>query len=229
MIVGEKATDFFDKLERVVSKPRFDSYKKNVSTNREALGRYIWNTSICESLYPSFQILEVGFRNAVHHEIAKSAKDQNWLINELSFLYEDEKEAIKSSKKSLMQRTGPITEDFLIAEMSFGFWTSLLDARYETMWHKIIAEVFPNMPRAIRTRGEASKLMNTVRRLRNAALHHHSIWHWKDLQTQHDQIHTLIGWLCSSIAKMAQRTDRFPEVYNLGGKQFTAIVHEISI
>jgi hypothetical protein len=49
------------------------------------------------------------------------------------------------------------------------------------MWPKIIVRVFPHMPRTQRTRKEASKHMNTVRKLRNAALHHHSIWHWHDL------------------------------------------------
>src|SRR5205823_4717441 len=136
----------------------------------------------------------------------------DWLMNAPGVLYEDELSAIQKSKASaamkLKGRT--LTEDILIAEMKFGFWTSLLDSRYETLWHKIIAGVFPHMPKTNRTRREASKLMNAVRRLRNASLHHHSIWHWSDLKAQHDQMRLLIGYICQSSSAIAAHLDRFP-------------------
>ena len=102
----------------------------------------------------------MGFRNAVHAEIALVTKTPEWLTNTPSFFYEDERSAILNSKESLLKRKRTLTEPLLVAEMSFGFWTSLLDARYETMWHKIIAGVFPSMPRSIRTRTEAARRMN---------------------------------------------------------------------
>jgi hypothetical protein len=212
------ATTFFNNLERVLSKDRFDSYKQSGAENAEALKLYLWNIALCESLYPSCQILEVGIRNAIHLEISKAIKEPNWLNQEHGFLYEDEQAAIKKAKESVRKRCGDCPEARLVAEMSFGFWTSLFDSRYETMWHKIIGGVFPNMPRIIRTRGEVSKRMNAVRRLRNAAFHHHSIWHWKDLEQQHKEIHTLIGWICTSISEIAIGIDRFPTIYNSGHK-----------
>ncbi len=221
------ASGFFSKFERMVSKPRLDSYKETGGTEHDALCRYLWNIALCESLYPSFQILEVGFRNAVHSEIAKHADDPEWLTKAL-FLWETEKDAVKKAKASLRERNRQVTEPLLVAEMNFGFWTSLLDARYEIMWHKIIAKVFPHMPKTMRTRGDASKLMNPVRKLRNAALHHHSIWHWRDLKEQHAQMHLLIGYLCDSMSKMAKQIDRFPEICRNGDKQFSAVAATIS-
>ena len=140
----------------------------------------------------------------------------------------DEKAAIQSAKADLSQRAKVVTEDFLIAELRFGFWTSLLDARYDKLWHKIVIDVFPHMPKTMRTRGDASKLMHTVRRLRNAALHHHSIWHWGDLQQQHLQMNLLISYICDSVAKMAKQMDRFPSVYSGGFKQFASAAANIS-
>jgi len=84
------------------------------------------------------------------------------------------------------------------------------------------------MPRKIRTRGEASKLMNVVRRLRNAALHHHSIWHWADLKAQHAQMQTGIDSISKSISDMCTRTDRFPAIYAAGAVQFVATAQAIS-
>ncbi|MGC3960474.1 MAG: hypothetical protein QM813_21860 [Verrucomicrobiota bacterium] len=212
-----KTMQFFAKLERVLSKDRFDSYRQTGKSDKDALTLHIWNTALCESLYPTFQMLEVGIRNAIHLEIAKTSKIGNWLNLELSGgLYEIELNAVKEAKEALKKRGQPTDEPRLVAEMSFGFWTSLLDSRYETLWHKIIKGVFPNMPSSVRTRSEASRRMNAVRRLRNAAFHHHSIWHWHDLQKQHADIHVLISWICDSAQKTAARIDRFPNVYSSG-------------
>lgn len=214
----------FQKLERVLSKQRFDSYKKPGHTEHESFSLYVWNTMLCESLYAPFQILEVGARNAIHSEIAVAIKQPEWLNIEHGFLHEDEKEAIKEAKQALAKRRSPCGEPELVAEMSFGFWTSLIDSRYETLWHKIIIGVFPHMPKHIRTRGEISKRMNAARKIRNAAFHHHSIWHWKDLKDQHFELRNLIRWICPSIDEMAFRIDRFPRIYRLGAKESTRIL-----
>jgi hypothetical protein len=214
------STDFFDILERSLSKTRFNGYRRH-GTERDALAKYLWNISLCESLCPSFQILEVAFRNSAHAEIANVLGEQEWLSNKPGFLYADELTVIERSRESIAMKR-PVTEDLLIADMSFGFWTSLLDSRYDRMWHKLIAKVFPHMPKTIRTRADASRLMNAVRRLRNAALHHHSIWHWQDLQSQHSQMQTLIGHICKPSAAIASRLDRFPTVFASGLPPFVA-------
>ncbi len=228
MTVEGGASGFFERLNRTLSPARFGSYKKQTGHDHDALCKYVWNTLICEALYPSFQILEVGFRNALHSEIAKRSGDQTWLMNGGVFLYEDERDVIAKSRSSALSRIPALSEDILVAEMNFGFWTTLLDARYDTIWHKIIKEVFPNMPRSSRTRKEASKSMNTVRRLRNAALHHHSIWHWSDLQRQHGEMHELIYWICASASKLAKEIDRFPLVYSQGHGHYSELCRRIS-
>ena len=218
----------FQKLERVLSKPRFDSYKQQGQNNSDAFYTYLWNTMLCEALYAPFQILEVGVRNAIHSEIGKNFKDSEWLKNENAFLHDMERAAVREAKLSLNKRMSNQNEPELVAEMSFGFWTSLLDTRYETLWHQIIVETFPHVPRAKRTRGEISKRMNAARRLRNAAFHHHSIWHWKDLQDQHHGIRELIRWICPSLDEMAYRIDRFPKIFRLGPRECARIAEDPS-
>ena len=219
------ARDFL-KLERVLSKSRFDSYKQNVKTEAEAFYLYAWNTMLCESLYVSFQILEVGVRNAIHEEVARVFGDNEWIKNEHAQLLDYEKQAIKEAKISLNKRMVPCDEPHLVAEMHFGFWTSLSDSRYETLWHKIILGVFPNIPKIFKTRAEISKRMSAARKLRNAALHHHSIWHWKDLKHQHHEIRNLIRWICPTLDEMAYNIDRFPKVYRQGSKECARIAGE---
>jgi hypothetical protein len=217
------ATDFLRDLVRSLSATRFSGYRHQAATDKDALCKYVWNTLLCESLCPGFQILEVSFRNAAHAEIFSVVGDPKWVTSEHGFLYEDERIAIQAGKRSVGGRGRAITEDLLIAEMKFGFWTSLLDARYDKLWHKIIQGVFPHMPRHIRTRGDASALMNTVRKLRNAALHHHSIWHWSDLEAQHAKMCTLIGYICKSSSVMLAEIDRFPKIYGGGPEMYEPI------
>ncbi len=216
----------FHQLERVLSKTRFDSYKRTVAGENEAFYLYVWNTMLCEALYSPFQVLEVGFRNSTHSEIAKAIGENEWLKKTHDFLHDEEKEAINSAKNSLFKRRIPCEEPELVAEMSFGFWTSLADSRYETLWHKIITGVFPHMPKTARIRNEISKRLNTARKLRNAAFHHHSIWHWKDLKDQHTEIRNLISWICPSLSEMAFRIDRFPRIYRLGPRECARILED---
>jgi hypothetical protein len=224
-----KSTAFLSVLKRSTSASRFDSYKQMGGTDRDALARYIWNAMLCESLYPGFHILEVAFRNAVHTEMATVKSDAAWLSGGAPFLYPEEQKKIAEARKSLAYRWKNCTEDTLVAETGFGFWTSLLDVRYDTMWPKIIGGVFPNMPRTVRTRANASKPMNTVRKLRNAALHHHSIWHWADLKVQHQQMHLLISYICTPSAALAKAIDRFPSVYSAGHQQYFAVADTLIV
>lgn len=166
---------FFKKIERTISTSRFDSYKLQGGSNEQALSKYLWNIALCESLYPVLHLIEVSYRNATHSAICASAAGENWLIKESQILYAGELEKIREAKAGLVNRGKKVTEPYLVSELSFGFWNSLLDSRYDKLWHKIIKDVFPNMPKTIRTRGDLSFLMSGIRNLRNSALHHHSI------------------------------------------------------
>ncbi len=210
------STAFFLELERTISKPRLDSYRQNGETSEEALCKYLWNVRLCEVLYAPLQMLEVGFRNALHTEVASATRTPEWLKSSLAILYSEELKKIEEAKRSLSDRKHMITEPFLVAEMSFGFWTSLLDARYDKLWHKIIANVFPNMPRHMRTRRDVSVIINRIRRLRNAALHHHSIWHWSDLEAHHADILRVLGWISPSLRALAVPVDQFQKAFREG-------------
>jgi len=217
MSAEDNSTEFLIRIRRSISVARFDSYKKSGCSDLSAFSTYLWNIQLCESLYTGFQILEVAYRNAVHREIGNALKCYDWLSAEPGFLYDSELQDIRDAKKEIQKiRSLPVTEPFLVAEMSFGFWTSLLDSRYDRMWPKIISGVFPNMPRTDRTRRDVSSLMQPVRKMRNKAMHHHSIWHWADISNQHSKMMMLIAYICSNSAKMAAVLDRFPKIYSNG-------------
>ncbi len=215
MLNTQESINFFADLQKSLSCRRFAGYCVRGSL-LDGFAKYLWNAHLCESLYPGFQLLEVAFRNRVHSRIGSAIGDPNWILNQRGILYQEEQEAIAKAKDSLTTAGLPVNEDYLVSEMKFGFWTSLLNSRYDRLWPKIIADVLPNMPRATRTRGDVSTLMNGVRRLRNAALHHHSIWHWADLKDRHNQMRLLISYICTPSAAIAEKIDRFPSIHSSG-------------
>jgi glutamine synthetase adenylyltransferase len=215
MLTTKESIEFFDNLRKSLSIRRFQGYTHRGS-DLDGFAKYLWNIRLCEALCPCFQILEVSFRNRTHALIGTACKQSNWISTGIQFLHADEQQAIIEAKETLARSSSPLTEDYLVAEMKFGFWTGLLNSRYEILWRKVIADVFPHMPKTMRTRDEASAMMNSVRRLRNEALHHHSIWHWRDLKEKHAQMRKLISYICASSDRIASNLDRFPEIHSAG-------------
>lgn len=202
----------------MLSAERFESYR-NLGTDTETLARNLWNIALCEALYPSLQAVEVAFRNRVHQTISDVCGDPDWIINP-AFLKRQEQETIESCKDDLRVRNRPVTTGYLIAELKFGFWTSLADARYDKIWHKIIRPVFPSMPGPIRTRGEVSTRLHSVRHLRNSVFHHHSIWHWANLTQQYADVYALLSWMEPAYATWVKSIDRFPQILAGGHRAY---------
>lgn len=210
---------FLSDFQRLVSFPRYDAFRDG-GTDVEALARYLWNTALCESLYPVFQILEVGFRNAVHSEIGIECGEPDWLLYPPKFLQLREVDAISQAITGLRKEQKPVDEPRMVAKLNFGFWTCLLDKPYDQLWHKIIRQVVPLMPRRIRTRQSLSSHLHSIRKLRNLAFHHHAIWHHPRLELVHQNSLEVIQWLSISLGSVNAVLDRFPAVLNGGSDAF---------
>jgi hypothetical protein len=210
---------FLSDFQRLVSIPRYDAFR-NGGNDVEALARYLWNTALCESLYPAFQILEVGFRNAVHSEIGIECGEPEWLLNPPAFLQLRELDTISQAITGLRKEQKPVDEPRMVAKLNFGFWTCLLDKPYDQLWHKIIRQVVPLMPRRIRTRQNLSSHLHSIRKLRNLAFHHHAIWHHPHLKRVHQNSLEVIQWLSISLGSVNAVLDRFPTVLDEGSNAF---------
>lgn len=211
--------NFENSFTRAVSCTRFAAFQKEDSY-KLGLARYLWNLALSEALYPSFHTLEVGFRNAAHREIGIWLAEPEWLSQTQSFLSPKELSKINSARTVLQQRRKDQTEARLVAELSFGFWTSMLDSRYDQIWPKIIVGVFPNIPKRIRTRQAISSMMHPIRRLRNLTFHHHAIWDRDDLASTHQNTLNLVGWLSVPLSLPLARIDRFSAVQLAGLKPY---------
>jgi hypothetical protein len=188
--------DDFGLIKKALSNERFESHRRDANEPDDTVfARYQWNAVICEHFYSPLRILEVTLRNSFDQAIAMRTKDGNWLTKVPGWLRESEQADVQEAHKFLTERRRTVTQPRVVQEMSFGFWTSLLNGRYEPLFHGIGAHVFPGMPRPQRTRGNASHRFESIRTLRNRIFHFRRIWNRTDLQADYDQILEAISWV----------------------------------
>ena len=123
---------FFDELSIIFSQERLDGYLGHAKCNNsksDALIAYSWNIELSQALYPALQILEITLRNSLHQALSTIFDTDHWF--ELSFLHEKERKQVDKAKDDLRKQKKRITSGRVVAELSFGFWTSLFDIRYE--------------------------------------------------------------------------------------------------
>lgn len=209
---------YFDLLRQAVSHERMETYCCNEDDeDLDLFARYVWNIQLSEALYPVLQNVEVVLRNSVHTAAAKAFNNKLWLDCNPNILKEKEQSCVEKAKKDLRKRGKQIEPGRLVAELNFGFWTSLFDVRYEqVLWPKLLKTAFPYMPRRILTRKTLSKQLNQVRHLRNRVFHHEPIWYLDNLLQQHHELLEVIGWINPALQQTVQSIDRFASVYHDG-------------
>jgi hypothetical protein len=180
-------------IKSAVSPARFESHRSsNFDTDEKVLARYKWNVQLSEGLYHPLQVLEIVFRNALDSAIR--AKNPNWMLHDPGWFQPQAKERWSKARATLTERsTRPLTHDRMVQELSFGFWTSLLNSKYESMFHSIGASVFPGMPSP--TRKVALVRFESIRTLRNRIFHFRRIWNRPDLIKDHAEILEAMGWI----------------------------------
>jgi hypothetical protein len=223
-------TQFASQLLQALSTERLAAYRGRLpasASDREVFGRYAWNITLSESLYPSLQILEIALRNTIHHAASNEFGQVDWFDMTGILRHKHELDAVSKAKLTLAQQNKPLDANRIVAEVSFGFWTSLLDRRYEqTLWPRLLKPAFPHMPRKQRTRDNLSKRFQKVRQLRNRVFHHEPIWHWRDLAQQHHDILEALSWIEPAAHDLVQVLDRFPQIHVQGAAPLTQALHK---
>lgn len=96
----------------------------------------------------------------------------------------------------------------VVAELSFGFWWSLLADEYNrTLWEPCLRHAFDGRVRRRRLHRELDEL----RRLRNRIAHHEPI-HARDLATDMERLVDTAGRISAVLRDHVEQTTRVPEV-----------------
>lgn len=206
------------------------------------IGNYLYNAELARGLHTVLNWAEISLRNHLWNCIrverpitSQGARGQihGWLqaVPPVLLLPEQERVAAVAAAQIQAARWRGIrrhkTEDLLIAELSFGFWTRLLDSSYanwrlparQRLWPDLLSRVFPNYVGSQRSRGSFYTRFSEIRMIRNRVFHHERIVHLAD-PLLYDRVVEAIGWMNRDIEAMliAEDRPRFVALHTAGAQ-----------
>lgn len=203
-------------LESKLSTPRMSRYLQACQGNRElAAQAYVHNMRLAESLVSIFHVLEVALRNGIQKEMTFASCRDDWYESwershnvGLRSLHAK----VSVAKQALARRGGGLVPGKIIAELSFGFWTSMFNRVTIRDLSKPLMKVFFHCPKAIRQPDLFRTRLNAARDLRNRCFHHEPLL-WKPLSELHREILEMIGWIDPVLAIWLRDHDQFPSAF----------------
>lgn len=203
-----------------ISATRLEAYRPPGESDLDMVVNYLWNMELSEALYPCLQTFEIALRNSIHAAFSEHHATEFWF--DRHDLLGWQRETLQEARDQLTTYQKPHEPGRIVAELPFGFWSSMFNSPYEQIWYAdraiLLEKVFPHIPRTLRTRKKISQRVERIRRLRNRVFHYEPVWNKTDLQERHDQIHEALAWINVEIRDVMVLSDRFDSVF--GGKQF---------
>lgn len=223
----------------VLSLDRLQPYRtpRDLAAWAPLIGRYLYNVELARALVPVLHWAEIALRNRLHGVIsaaypiggARSFLDVPcWLDADPPVLLPNERARVEQAKRTLLRVPGrTVTEGRLVAELSFGFWTHLLDGAYENwrvatrLWPALLDAAFPYCPAAQRTRRNVHSRFQEIKNVRNRAFHHRRISHQVSVP-MYDRFVETVGWIDPLVAgALAERErDAFVALLRAGAAPF---------
>ncbi|MEA2072065.1 MAG: hypothetical protein U9O86_00640 [Campylobacterota bacterium] len=177
--------------KRLQNYNNFDEYKQNIH--------------LSQHYYILLSIFEVSLRNSINNYFVLKISN-NWFESDI--LYKDTKLRIEEAKKKILQRKEILTHDKIIAELSFGFWTSLFRKSYSNLLRvKDLKAIFPNLPtkdKKIINRNTIDKELNEIRKFRNRIFHYEKITHKPKYNNIQNDIYTLLLYFDTQVYNFAK-------------------------
>jgi hypothetical protein len=212
-------------LHNAISLERLGRFQQSPGdTTLDMTACYFWNTALGSSLYTTMQALEVALRNSLHAAATAHFGTDMWMAPAFGVIHPQDHGQVY---KAIAKVQPNLTAGRVIHSFSFGFWTTLMDRRYDRrLWHPLVKTTFPAMPNQIRTRRDLSRRFNQIRELRNRVFHHERIWDWtynaRTLPQQHQDILEALGWISPALRDTIVLFDQFPTIYAAGPAPFKA-------
>lgn len=203
-------------LEKHFSAARLGRYRTARDGNETlAAEDYAHNLQLAEAMMPVLNTLEIALRNGIHARLTARYKRRDWWtawIDEPVFRWQNKE--IAGAIVKLSRRHEPQTPDKVIAELTFGFWSSLFNAQFQTILWKDLRLVFNRCPKELRQRHNISAALNQIRDLRNRIFHHEPLlWLQPPLPEHHAIGVTVVNWIDSSLSQWLADLDRLPTVW----------------
>jgi len=206
----------WNELEKHFSPARLGRYRAACGGDEaKAATAYVNNMLLAEAMMPMLSVLEIALKNGIHLRMSALYRRTDWWETwsaDKAFAWQYNE--VANAKNKLQRRAEMATPDKIVAELAFGFWSSLFNVAYQQILWKDLRLVFPRCPKPQRKRHTISSALNQIRDLRNRVFHHEQLlWLTPSLPDFHAKGVEVIGWLDPNLVPWLDRFDRLPATW----------------
>ncbi|GLW12893.1 hypothetical protein Misp01_80210 [Microtetraspora sp. NBRC 13810] len=211
-------------VTRTLSAERFAPYlAASGHAPERALRLYAWNIEMSAAFHGPLHVLEVSLRNALHNQLTSLCGRPDWWHSPAIGLDVTSAMKVDAAKRVVAALHVTPTPGHIVAELSFGFWGTLLSGKhtYEMrLWRPALHRAFPayHGPRR-----PLYQDLYHLRRLRNRIAHHEPI-HQRHLTADYDSILRILGYISPKTAEWVKVNERVSEVLGRRGGVCAAMV-----
>ncbi|HET9504378.1 MAG TPA: hypothetical protein VFO93_12620 [Hymenobacter sp.] len=239
----------FQNAPKFLSTPRLSPYlSASGGDEQKALLLYLDNLRLAQSFYIPLSFLEVALRNALHEVLERHFNSANWLLEQRKgFMIDnrltnrDYRTGKTTTNDKILRMVETAIRDFeerwnypppsgsvLIADLNFGFWTTLFSRTYFGLLQKRLLRAFSHWLHGTERETLYNKLKD-IRTFRNRVYHYEplcfekqskSILCFSQLQQLHATILELLGWLDPALPTWLAEADRVPDTLRTISKKY---------
>lgn len=201
-----------DNLEQLLSVKRLETYYKQFNGNKnKAIEYYQLNTQISESFYPLLSNLEIALRNSIHKSFSLRFGTESWFEN---IIFQELKDHVNIAKSKITKSKQFLTNDKIVAELTFGFWTSLFNKQYAQLFWKPLMFVFKDLEIELKHRDKIAYKLNNIRKFRNRIFHYEPICNdLIVLRLNYTSIIDILNWLDKDLVAWTLVNNQFGILY----------------
>lgn len=153
------------------------------SSKIKAKKLYRINLRVAQAFYPILNLFEIFLRNSINYQLSAYFINPDWIISERNGFMSNRslqtskfflKNSVVKAERTIRKKGGTITSGKIIAEQSFGFWTSLFETHHYRLIGGTVIHCFPNKPSHV-NRNILNQKLNRVREFRNRIYHNEPI------------------------------------------------------
>ncbi len=174
----------YSTLEKYLSPQRLNKYRFPAKNNKSrTLKLYQANLVVSSSFYPLLSVLEISFRNSINEVLALHFNDSDWIVNQQNGFMSDNslklrnfylKNEVNKATRQIRRNSGQLTSGKVIAEQTFGFWTSLLEPYHFRLIQGKTLNAFPNRPHGF-GRSDVLRELKKIQKFRNRIYHNEPV------------------------------------------------------
>lgn len=218
------SNDLVTSLAASLTSARFARYQEACNGDPLlAVALYEWNARLSQSLYIAIQAWEVTLRNKLDGFL-RWKYNSGWPYDlqraRRNFQGHDRRRLEETIQREEKRRGyKPVSTDAIVADLSAGFWVSLLSSSYDIpfTWRHNIRRILPH--NAIE-RSEAYDICSRLLTLRNRIAHHEPIYHL-DLDRDHADLLKLTAGMCPGALHLVNWNCSYKRVKHEGPQKIT--------